>query len=124
MNRLDKLQREEKRWKFSQQLWLFERFFSRRIYGPLWLWWLWVSFFLTSLLTTETGHPPGRSFWGASIMLAILTIHLAAILLQKKKRVFLFSKQQPAPMPAFFRLGIYTIPWLGFVAIIWCAFAR
>jgi hypothetical protein len=124
MDRYEKARREEKRWQFSQEAGLFEGVFSRRVYGPLWWWWLALVSFLAVWLTTETGQPFRRSFYGAALFLAISTVWIAAILLPKKSRARWVSRQRPTAVPIFARVGIYIIPWLGLGTIIWCALAR
>jgi hypothetical protein len=124
MDRLEKAQREEERWQFSQQAGLFEGVFSRRIFGPLWWWWLFVVYFLSILLTTEPGRPFSRSFYMAAILLAASTVWIAAILLPKERRTLWFSRQRPVSVPIFARVGLHAIPWLGLCAIVWCALAR
>jgi hypothetical protein len=124
MDRFEKAQREEERWQFSQQAGLFERVFSRRIFGPLWWWWLFVVYFLSVLLTTEPGQPFRRSFYSAALLLAASTVWIAAILFPKERRALWVSKQQPISVPIFARVGIHSIPWLGLCAVIWCAIAR
>ena len=113
MDRIAQLTAKEKRYHFSQNARLFEGFFSRRIFGPLWCWWVILSGLVSMVATKQAGAAHRPTFYYIAIIFFVLSLWIAVGLLKESKRKVWLVKQIPVNMGLLFKIGLYFIPWLA-----------
>jgi hypothetical protein len=124
MSALDKLQKEEARWRFSEQAGIFDRAFSRPIFGLLWWWWLFVTFLLSVVLTTRPEEPFRRSCYFAAFFVAAFSIFIGIAISSRERRSRWLSLQQPIDTPAMLTFALRLIPWICAAVTVWSIAAR
>lgn len=112
MDRFEKARRIEKRYRFCERSRFFEHVFSRRIYGPLWWWFIFATYFFSVTMTREPGEPLKQPFFSAAAFLVLATVCIAVLLTGKARRRRWLQKQPLGDVPPVVMIGIRGIPLL------------
>lgn len=112
MNRLQKMEREERRWNFARDSGpLLTGVFTRPIYGLVWWWFVSLAFSASIIQNYREGDANPRQ-WIPFTASVVLPVWILAVLGQKHRRARWLSTRKALEAPLMIKAGIYVIPIL------------